>query len=244
MAWEGKAFLGGIGLALGGPLGGIIGGIIGHVVDSDEDAVQEQVVHRQIVFLRMLFGMAAKLAKADGVVSREEIDFLTHFMRETLGLDAELQKAAIQIFNEAKQSDASIAEYATVYFETFSDEVDVLGGMLELLFLLAAADGVLHPEEERQLWSVAKIFGLDEASFQQAKRQFFGDTDRWFAMLECSPSDNNETIKRRYKQLAADYHPDKLAGQRLPPAILQLANEKFQQINEAYQNIKKQRGFS
>ncbi|MEQ1744100.1 MAG: co-chaperone DjlA [Saprospiraceae bacterium] len=247
MAWEGKAVLGGIGWAVGGPIGGIIGSFIGHAIDSDEDhaaAAQEQQAYIQTVFLYTLFGMAAKLAKADGTVNQEEIDYLTMFMRDALELDADGQRAAIKIFKEAKRSDTPIEEYAQLYFDTFSDDPDSLVGVLAMLFQLAAADGILHRKEEKALWAVAKIFGLDKARFKQAKRHFFGDTDELFAILECTPDDTDETIKRQYKKLVLDYHPDKLAAQNLSPAILQLAKEKLQQINEAYQNIKKQRGFN
>ena len=116
--------------------------------------------------------------------------------------------------------------------------------MLLLLFQVAAADQVLHPNEERMLQSVSQIFGLNAEGYLQLKIQFFGDTDRWYAILECSPQDDNATIKRQYKKLAIDYHPDKLASQNLPAPIIRLAKEKLQQINEAYDSIKKQRGFN
>jgi len=247
MAWEGKAFWGGVGWLVGGPVGGVIGAIIGHAVDSDDDetaAVEAQRQRRFEILFYSLFGMAAKLAKADGVVTRDEIDLLTQFMRETLELDADGQNAAIQIFNEAKNSSHSIEDYALVFYEEFAGDEEGLSNMLLLLFSVAAADGVLHPNEERMLHSVSRIFGLNDEGFRQVKIQFFGDTDQWYAVLECSPHDDNDTIKRQYKRLAIEYHPDRLASFNLSPAIVQLAKEKLQQINEAYDFIKKQRGFN
>jgi DnaJ like chaperone protein len=253
MAWYGKAFLGGLGWAVGGPIGGIIGAVIGHALDDDDEArntysqapnAEEIAQQKNAIFLFSFFCMAGKIAKADGTVTREEVDLLENFMSEMFGFDAETRKKAIEIFNESKNGNSTFEQYAQQFYGVFSNDREILLYMSELLMCLAAADDKYHPNEERMMRTMAGIFGLSETEYKNLKIKFFGDEDKYYAVLECALSDDNETIKRSYRRLAKEHHPDILESKGVPPSMLLLAKEKLQQINEAYDFIKKQRGFN
>jgi DnaJ like chaperone protein len=255
MAWAGKAFWTGAGWAIGGPIGGIVGAIIGAAIDEKEEeqeyrnqaalraAVENQARREQLLFVS-IFSMAAKMAKADGNVGQEEVSFLTNFMKEALELSPDRQKEAIQIFGTAKNANQPIEDYAKEFYSEYANEQDRLLSMLHLLFYIAAADGILHLNEEKMLMSVAQIFRISMDQYKEIKIEFFGDTDQWYTILGCSSDDDNETIKKKYRKLALEYHPDRLASQKNSPDAIRTANFKFQQINEAYDMIKKQRNIN
>jgi DnaJ like chaperone protein len=252
MAWEGKAFWAGLGWIVGGPVGGIIGAIIGAGLDEEaekEQAKQEAIAQiqaerfarRQQLLFNTLFSLAAKMAKADNVVGKEEIVFLTGYMKETIELSPELQKEAIQIFNSAKNSPVTPEEYARQFYAEFRDEKDALYHMVHLLFYVAAADSVLHINEEKMLKSICHLFQISDDEFTKIKIDFFGDTDQWYVILNCTVHDDDETIKKQYRKLVLEYHPDRIASKNLSKELMEAANYKSQQINEAYRMIKKQR---
>lgn len=226
---------------------GLAGAIIGGLMDNDEEQIRKAAQEKQARRVRLLFdtvySMAAKMAKADGAVSREEIDQLTSLMKDTMKLDADGQKEAIRIFNEAKNAATTIEEYARRFYAEYANEPESLTNMLMLLFYVAAADDILHPAEERMLQAVAQIFKISEAAYKEIKVEFFGNTEYWYAILRCTPNDDDDTIRKQYRKLALEYHPDRMASQNLSATQMADINKQFQQINEAYEAIRKIRGF-
>ena len=250
MGWISSAILGTIGFTLGGPIGAIIGAGIGAGMSSS-DAEYEQQTQPQLSSLEQkqylafitIFSLSAKMAKADGHVSEEEINALQHLMREELKLDVDGQNAAIKIFREAKSSYKTFEDFAQEYYNAFSYDREQLLMIVDILFIVAAADGIYHANEEQIMLSIFRIFNLSMDEYQQTKSRFFEDTDKYYKILNCTKNDSPETIKRSYRKLAAEYHPDKVVSKGLPEEFIDFAKKKFQEIQSAYEAIRKEKNF-
>lgn len=197
----------------------------------------------KLLFFISTFSLAAKMAKADGVVTREELAIVDNFMRNELRLESDDIEFARRIFNEARNSAESFEGFARQFAAIYSHQPKYYRTMLHILFGIAMADGVLHPAEEELLKSAAAIFGIEYQEFTQIRAMYVPDTEKHYATLGCNRSDSVETIKGRYKKLALDFHPDKIMAKDLPPEFVEFAKQKFQAIQEAYDAIRKERGF-
>ena len=241
MSWIGKILGGGIGLMLGGPLGAILGATIGHsLIDQQPGTAPGRfsvLEQRQAIFFTAMFAMLGKMAKADGVVSKEELKVVEQFMQHNLRLDAEARKFAIGIFNEAKETDVPFGAYARQFSEVFSHEPQLRNMFYELLFTLAMADGVLHPAEDKLLKSAPGLLGLPSGLYDSLRRRLVKDLLPFYAMLGVSETATDAEVKKAYRKLATEYHPDKIMAQGLPEDFHQFAEDKFKQINEAYESI-------
>jgi DnaJ like chaperone protein len=240
VSWIGKIFGGSIGLMLGGPLGAILGATIGHtLVDQQATAPGRfsDLERKQAIFFTAIFAMLGKMAKADGVVCRDELQVVEQFMAENLRLDANARKFAVGIFNEAKDSQTSFEAYARQFGQVFYNEPQLRQMFYELLFRLAMADGVLHPAEERLLKSAPTLIGLPESLYETLRRQLVKDLAPLYAMLGIEESASDQEVKKAYRQLATEYHPDKIIAQGLPDDFQKFAEDKFKDINAAYESI-------
>ncbi len=247
MGWMGKIIGGSVGFMLGGPLGAIAGVAIGSLYDSGSGTRRESLnsgEEAHLLYFTAAFSMLAKLAKADGVVSRSEVAVIERFMREGLRLDPAARKLAIRIFNRAKDSPERFEDFAVQFHGYFHHRREIIFSMYQLLLEVAAADGTVHPGEERLLAAAARIFRISDTRSSRFRQAATGGTDRFYAVLGCSRSDSDETIRKRYRKLAADFHPDKIVSKGLPEEFTEFAKKKFQEIQEAYAEIRKERGFS
>ncbi|MGH1383283.1 TerB family tellurite resistance protein [Kordia sp.] len=244
MGWISSAILGSIGFAIGGPIGAIIG--VGLGAGPSRNTEQKQLSNleqKQYVTFITIFSLSAKIAKADGVVSQEEINTLKHLMKNDLKLDADGQNAAIKIFREAKSSNKTFEEIANDYYNAFPYDKEQLLMIVEILFIVAAADSVYHANEERMIKRIFNIFRLSDVEYSNMKSLFFEETDKYYKVLNCTKHDTPETIKRNYRKLASEYHPDKVVSKGLPEEFEAFAKNKFQEIQLAYETIKKERKF-
>ena len=254
MSWFNKIMWGAVGYSLGGPLGAVIGAMAAQAFDQNVDEIRSQnraqrvgmdVRERQhLVFFATAFSMLGRLAKADGQVSREEIRVVEDFINQSLTLSDEQRKAAIHIFSEAKTSDHSFVSFAQQFYEVFGSQPQMTRVMLTLLYRVAMADGVFHPKERELLDQAATAFRISASEHEQIRSLFIPDTDGHYRTLGCEPDDSMATIKGRYRALVTEYHPDKLVAQGMPEEFVQLATEKVQKINEAYEVIQKERAAS
>ncbi len=252
MGLMGGIFGGAVGLSLGGPVGAIIGAIVGHklgerahrISDATERSATgaQGIQEAQVVFFVTTFSMLAKMAKADGRVSEEEIELIQDFMQGQLGLSAEDRRYAIEIFRRAKDSPQSFDDFARQFAEVFSSQKGMREVMLDLLVRLAAADGTIHPAEERMLRRAAEIFGLGDAVLDQVLGRWSEDISRHYAILGISPDASDEEIRSRYRRLVVQYHPDKIIAQGLPEEFVELAQRRFQEIQQAWEAVSHQRG--
>lgn len=242
MSWLGKILGGGLGFAIGGPIGAVLGAVLGHhALDSGGGLGLSSLETRQSIYFTAVFSMLGKLAKADGVVTQHEIDLIERVMRDNFRLSSRARNLAIEIFNTAKESNDRFEDYARQLREEFGDAREVLVSVVDLLMLVAHADNELHPEEDRMILEAVRIFGIEE-EFRQIRGRFTGvpdDIHRYYEILGCRREDDRSTIKARYRKLAMEYHPDRIQAKGMAPEFAAAAEEKFKEIQHAYDMVEK-----
>ena len=248
MSIWGKVIGGVAGFALGGPLGALIGAYAGHRMDKARDGAGAPVGYgeadqqtRQVAFTMAVIVLSAKMAKADGVVTREEVDAFKRIFH----IPADEMNNVGRLFDEARQDAGGFEPYAEQIAAMFRFEPAVLEELVGGLFHIAQADGVIQPAELDYLARVSAIFGFSQHDFERIKASYDKpETSSPYQVLGVSQDDSDGDIKKAYRKLIHENHPDKLMAQGLPQEFIDLANEKMAAINAAYDNIKKQRGFS
>jgi len=266
--WGGKIILGLLGMLVGGPIGLGIGVLIGHMLDKGAAQVQNvrpQQAKVQKALFDTVFSIMGHLAKADGRVSEDEIAQARAVM-DRMQLNEEQRAEAIALFNRGKEADfpldATVAEFAS----TVKHRKQLILVLLEVLLQVALADGEIHEAEEEILVRVAEGLGVPRAQFQQilnmllAQAQFSGAGGAYrggqssagpsrpslgqaYKVLGVSESASNQEIKKAYRKLMSEHHPDKLAAKGVPDEMIRMATEKTAEISKAYDMIKDNRGF-
>ena len=251
MGWLGKVIGGTIGFALGGPFGAVAGAVFGHAFDSSGPTYLQdgrnklsQGEEAQMAFFLGAFSMLAKLAQADGRVSEEEMDSIEHFMVNDLQLDQQSRKVAITIFNTALQSPGTFEDFARQFYDHFRFQPQLLDLMIDIMLRVSIADGVLSDSEERLIQYAVRTFNLSDSQYNAIRSRYVSDVDKYYAILGSSRGDADDQIKRQYRKLVQEYHPDKIASKGLPEEFTRLAEEKFREIQEAYEAVKKERGLN
>jgi len=236
-----KAGIGGmIGFTIGGPIGGILGAIIGSKLGGKEQVRPSINQKNQAAFFTALFACFAKIAKADGKVTREEVDKVDHFIKERFKFPPDQRAFAIQVFNHAKDDNNSFRDYASQLSSLLSNNQSALVMFYELLFELSMADGYLDPTEEEILNEAIPIFGLDPDLFKLNKRKFGADISDAYAVLGVTKDMSYKEIKTAYQRKRKEFHPDTLLSKGLPEELLEKAKDKFIEIQSAFEEIEKQ----
>lgn len=265
MGWYGKLIGGAIGFTfLGGPFGAILGAVIGHSFDkraefqegggntgagssgrswSGSAAGFTPGDQAQMVFFVAAFSMLGKMASADGKVSDAEIRAIGDFIDRDLGLGYQEKQFAMRIVMTAANSSETFEKFAAQFYAEFRNQPQILATMYDILLKVSTADNVVSPEEEKLLGIAARIFNISSTQNETHKARYYGSTDKYYSILGCKRSDSNETIKSNYKKLVKDYHPDVIASKGLPEEFTKFAAEKFREINQAYEEIRKERNF-
>jgi DnaJ like chaperone protein len=195
-------------------------------------------VEDRVAFAVGVIALGAKMAKADGVVSMDEVNAFKEVFRVPEG---EMQHVA-HVFNLAKQNVAGYETYAERLATMFKGNRKLLEDVLEGLFHIAKADEVLHPREEQFLAGVAKRFGMTETEFAYIKARHVVKAERNpYDVLGIKPSVSNKGLKSHYRKLVAEHHPDKLVARGLPEEFVSIATKKITAINEAYDQIARER---
>lgn len=245
----GKIIGGTIGFALGGPLGAVAGAVFGHAFDSEGHLVETQrqttlssLEESQLAFFVGTFSMLAKLVKSDGNVSDDEIAVIDDFAVNDLGLNPTDREVAFNIFRAALNSPARFEDFAIQFYGHFQHQPQMIEMMVDILLRVSVADGALHVVEETLILSAVRIFNLSAARYEQLKSKYASSMDHVYDVLGCQRDDTDEEIKRRYRHLVHTYHPDKIASKGLPDEFTQLAEDKFREIQSAYETIQKERG--
>lgn len=245
MGWFGKIAGAVIGNIIAGPIGAAAGAYIGHkYVDSRGEQLsgREQI---QANYFVALFSMLGKMAKADGVVTADEIKVVDNLITNTLRFSPDRRTFAIKVFNEAKDSTYSFEDFARNFYQMNMRQPDMLLSMLNTLFEVAKADGQLHPGEERLLQSAQRIFSISDQQYEYLLTRHFPkqNADKHYAVLNCTSQDSDSVIKSSYRKLVQEFHPDKVASQGMPEEFTAYAKDKFQEIQDAYDYIRAERGF-
>src|SRR4051812_20106158 len=220
------------GLFVGGPVGALVGALAGHIfLDRESDP--------GVTFTIAVVALAGKMARADGVVSEQEFEIF----REAFGVPPEEENNIRRIFNLARQDIAGFEYYAGQIAQLFVGNPAMLEDVLDGLFEIAKADGVLHPEEARFLERVAEVFGFAPNEFRRIRASHFAPelTDPYVILGLSYSADDNE-LRQTYRRLVRENHPDSLMARGVPPEFLKLANDKLAAINSAYEKIQRERG--
>jgi DnaJ like chaperone protein len=222
------------GLAVGGPIGALLGGLAGHIVIDNRAGAETREHDRQIAFTIGIIALGAKMAKADGVVTKIEV----HAFKEVFKVpDGDMDHVA-RIFDLAKQDIAGYESYAKQLDSLFHDNRALLRDVMDGLFHIAVADGILHPKEETYLWNVAQHFGFSEKEFTCIKaRHVRSDHRNPYDVLEVAPNIADDELKSRYRKLVAENHPDRLMARGVPAEFVSIATRKLAAINAAYEEI-------
>ncbi len=241
MSWLGAGIGAGIGfVVLGGPIGAALGAWIGSALtgNSDERQLSTENQNKQLFFVS-LFSMFGKLAKADGVVSQEEIQAVENIMTQ-MKLDDEDKSVARQFFNNAKSDTYSIYDYAKQYAEIFTNQ-EMRLMVYRSLWVLSLSDNVLHKNEETILKQIPHYLGISLSYFTTFKDELVrgkkSNLDECYQLLGCNKNSTNAEIKKAYRKLVGEYHPDKIQSKGLPEEFLKFANDQMHKINEAYKLI-------
>ena len=251
MGWMGKMVGGSIGFVFGGPLGALAGAAFGHMFDSDDNRRQIRVDDAkfapadagQFTFFVNAFSMLAKIARVDGRVTSAEINVLRSFMIRDLRLNVQSRMMAEQIFNQALKDNRPFSSFAHQFQKEFRDSPELFELMIDAMMRLAVADGALHRNKEALISSASKIFGLSGAKYRTIRsrhaRAAAGDAYR---VLDCSPDDSDDAIKKQYRKKVKEYHPDTIASKDLPEDFIAYANNRFREVQEAWDTIRRERG--
>jgi DnaJ like chaperone protein len=246
MSVWGKILGGAAGFALGGPLGALIGTAAGHAVDKmrapgREDEGEAANATKGIAFTIAVIVLGAKMAKADGQVTSDEVAAF----KEVFHVPPEELKNVGRLFNQARQDAGGFEPYAMQIGRMFRDHPAVLEELLDGLFHIARADGVVAEEELDYLEQIAAIFGFNAVDWDRIRAGNMGpDKGDPFEILGMSRSAGDDEIKAAYRRLVRENHPDRLIAQGMPAEFVELANEKLATINVAYDRIRELRGLS
>ena len=225
------------GLALGGPIGALVGALAGHYM-VDRNAPPKREERKGIAFTIGVIALSAKMAKADGVVTEDEISAF----REVFHVPQQDVKNVARVFNLAKQDVRGYEAYAIQLKDLFKDDPVVLEDVLDGLFHIAKADGIMHEAESGYLESVAMYFGFSEADYGRIRARHVTDHADPYVILGIDRSMSNEAIKAHYRKLVSENHPDRLIARGVPEEFVTIATEKIAAINAAYDQIEKERG--
>ena len=237
MSVWGKLSGGGIGLAVGGPIGALIGAFAGHYL-VDRDGGVFGPPPRDVVLTTGLVALAAKMARADGVVAKSEIEAFSRVVsvspRERAGVE--------RLFRIAQATTDGFAAYAAQLSRTFSDQPALLDDVLDGLFMIAKADGALHQAELAYLREVARIFGKADAAFDAFVARHVDLPGDPYRVLGADRSMTFDQLKARYRRLVTETHPDREIARGLPPEAIRIATDRLAAINAAWEQIEHERG--
>lgn len=242
MAIWGKIVGGAAGFALGGPIGALIGAGVGHAVDrvAFNERVDEESATK-ITFTIGVIALSAKMAKADGEVTLDEVAAFKKLFK----VPRHEERNVDRVFDLARRATAGYEAYAQQIASLFETRSQILEDLLDALFQIAGADGVYHPCEIEYLEKVAHIFGFGEADIDRIKARHMGlDKASPYMILGIDADVSDGELKKHYKQLVRETHPDRMIAQGVPEEFISVATERLAAINAAYDKVAKSRGLT
>ena len=214
----------------------------------------------QMTFFVATFSMLGKMANADGQISDSERNTVIQFMSNDLRLSRQDQDFALRIFDTAAVSSESFDKFAEQFYQCFYGDPQMIEMMMDILVRIAMADGVLSDKENQFIAQAAMCMRYPAGNVDYLKIKYgyrqnqgsgyssgsssgagSGSLAAAYSVLGCSASDSDDVIKAKYKKLLKEYHPDVIASKGLPEEFMKFATEKFDQIQKAYETIKKVR---
>ncbi|NRA86025.1 MAG: TerB family tellurite resistance protein [Rhizobiales bacterium] len=253
------------GLTFGGPLGALLGAVAGHYFfDKDGSSIEQQQNQNgdtknwansntnnwsraqpedSVIFTMGIIALGAKMAKADGVVTSDEVAAF----KQVFKVPEHEAKNVAKLYNIAKKDIAGYQAYAKQLADLFKHKRATLEDVIDGLFHIAKADGVIHPKEVEFLTNVAEIFGFSQDEFDRIVARHGSRSDSGgvsgegdpYKILGVKRGDDSKDIKTAYRKLVTENHPDKLIARGVPKEFIEIANEKLARINAAYDQITK-----
>jgi len=227
-----------VGLSLGGPFGMLLGSIIGGKISRARSGARNfgTFAQPQQVFALSLIVLSAKLSKADGQVSKEELIAV----RDKLKIPENEIEQVGKIFNKAKKESAGYEPYAQQIAQIYKNNLNVLEEVINILFYIAEADGNVSQSELDMMQNIARIFGLNQAQFNSIKEsRKSSDKLNPYIVLESKPEEDLQVIRKRYLQLSKEHHPDILISKGVPQEVIEESKKKMRAINSAWDQIQK-----
>ena len=226
-----------LGFSLGGPFGMLLGSLIGGKISrARSGAGFRSFAQPQQIFALSLIVLSAKLSKADGQVSREELIAV----KDKLKIPEHEIKQVGKIFNQAKEESAGYEPYAKQIAQFYKGNINVLEEVINILFYIAEADGNVSESELNMIQHIAQIFGLNQSQFNSIKEsRKSSDKLNPYIVLESKPEDELRDIRKKYLKLSKEHHPDLLLSKGVPQEVIDESKKKMRAINLAWDQIQK-----
>ena len=227
-----------VGFSLGGPFGMLLGSLIGGKISRARASGGGFGSFRQPqqIFALSLIVLSAKLSKADGQVSKEELIAV----KDKLKIPENEIEQVGKIFNKAKQESTGYEPYAQQIAQIYKNNPNVLEEVINILFYIAEADGNVSQSELEMMQNIARIFGLNQAQFNSIKEsRKSSDKLNPYIVLESKPEEDLQAIRKRYLQLSKEHHPDILISKGVPQEVIAESKKKMRAINSAWDQIQK-----
>lgn len=221
--------------AIGGPLGSLVSAVASFVADRASGLF---AADRQLVFTTGLVALAAKMAKADGVVTRDEM----RAFRQVVTVDGPDAARIERLFALAKETSAGFEAYAAQLAEQFRDEPALLEDVLDGLFHIAKADGAVHEAELAYLREVGRILGFDGRDYARIEARHVRLVDDPYLVLGADRGMDDAQLRRHWRALVAECHPDRQVALGLPPEAIAIATARLAAINAAWDRVAAERG--
>ncbi len=227
------------GFAFGGPIGALLGGAAGHALDKfkTKQNLPDELALKQIGFTIGVIVLSAKMAKADGKVTKSEIKAF----KEKINIPDNEIKNVARLWDQAKKTTDGFEVYATQISNLLEKNSSVLEELLNLLVIIAEADGKITKLENLYLRKVSNIFGFSDLDFERicsSKLNRFTDPYQTLGVLKDMPI---EEIKKKWKALVMKHHPDRLISQGMPKDLIKTHTYRLKEINNAWDLIKKKK---
>lgn len=272
MSWWGTLAGGAFGFMLGGPIGAALGAVVGRNFDRGLGGKFEQPSGRrtggraqgglprghqfrvQAAFFTAVFSTMGHLSKADGRVTRDEIRMATRVMQD-MELSPQQREAAKVLFNEGKEDEFDIHAVLTQFRREVGRRSTLQRMFVEILCFAAYADGTLHPAEKRLLGLVCDEIGFSGYELESILAAVSAELhhrhdkdgrlslDDAYAVLNVPADAGDAEVKKAYRRLLSQHHPDKLVAKGLPEEMMKMAAQRTHEIRQAYERIKENRGF-
>lgn len=265
MSWWGKLAGGAFGFMVGGPLGALLGAVLGHNLDKGIKGLEGEVLQPgeqeriQTAFFTTTFSVMGHLAKADGKVSKDEIA-LAGAVMDKMELDAGMREAAIDLFNQGKEPDFPLDDVIDQFRRECRRRTTLIQMFVEIQLQAAYADGSMDRAEEQLLLHICRQLGIPEFLFRRLERMIQAERmygagagagrggrapgptlEDAYAILNVSSDATDAEVKKAYRRLMSQHHPDKLVAKGLPEEMMKMATDKTHEIRQAYEQVKEVR---
>jgi DnaJ like chaperone protein len=264
MSWWGKIIGGTFGFMLGGPLGALLGASFGHNFDKGSQGGHyggsrrfQQQERVQSAFFTATFSVMGHMCKADGKVTENELSLARQVMAQ-MDLNPDQKKVAMSLFNEGKKDSFPVSDVLQQLRQEIGFRPNLQKMFIEIQLYTAYADGVMHPSEKKILLKICQVFKISQAQFNQMAAAIAGEVHHRqsgaqgrssgitmkdaYAILSVNKDTSDAEIKKSYRRLMSQHHPDKLVSKGLPEEMIKVAEQRTHEIRTAYEKIKEARG--